>query len=54
MNWAPERPVEPAEEEATRCPVCGAAWPEYEVRDVGQGLLGCEFCLVIRRGGVIQ
>ena len=50
----PERPAEPLEEEAERCAVCGAAWPEYQVQEPGRGVIGCESCLVIRKGGAIQ
>ncbi|MDY3281688.1 hypothetical protein [Dysosmobacter sp.] len=50
----PERPAEPPEEKPERCAVCGAAWPEYQVREPGRGVIGCERCLVIRKGGVIQ
>ena len=50
----PERPTEPQKEETERCAVCGAAWPEYQVQEPGRGVIGCEFCLVIRKGGVIQ
>ena len=50
----PERPAEPPEEEAERCAVCGAAWPEYQVQEPGRGVIGCESCLVIRKGGAIQ
>ena len=32
----------------------GAAWPEYQVQEPGRGVIGCEFCLVIRKGGAIQ
>ena len=46
--------AEPLEEEAERCAVCGAAWPEYQVQEPGRGVIGCESCLVIRKGGAIQ
>ena len=39
---------------AGKCAVCGAAWPEYQVQEPGRGVIGCEFCLVIRKGGAIQ
>ena len=54
MSWTPERPVEPEEECPARCPVCGGEWPEYRVEAPGQGIVGCEQCLTIWRGGRIQ
>ena len=50
----PEWPAEPPEETEERCAVCGAAWPEYQVQEPGRGVIGCESCLVIWKGGVIQ
>lgn len=41
-------------EETRRCPVCGHDWPEYQVEDINHVVLGCEHCLTIKRGGVIQ
>ena len=50
----PERPAEPPKETEERCAVCGAAWPEYQVQEPGRGVIGCEHCLVIWKGGAIQ
>ena len=50
----PERPAEPPKETEERCAVCGAVWPEYQVQEPGRGVIGCEHCLVIWKGGAIQ
>lgn len=37
------------------CPVCGREAPEFTVEDpVNHECLGCEYCLTIKRFGVIQ
>ena len=49
----PERPVTPPAFSPPCCPVCGRPSPEYLVEGLNHETLGCEWCLTIKRDGVI-
>ena len=54
-----EREPSPAEREprrdtVLRCDVCGREWPVYRIEAANHTPLGCEWCLIVRRKGVIQ